>query len=577
MNLWGLLSLLGLLGLLGLGPTDSMAQQTQRTQPTRAVSYPLTSVQKAELLKGWTAVLPPRSPGSGIVGVYNPEAVIPPQCYTRTEGVFNPCYVCHQNHIPGRANRMNDARLQRTYSFSQAGQTNRWRNLFEDRTEQAAAMSDEAIREWIDTDNFSELAGRLEVVHFRGYIPRLQNLANGAAAFDEEGFAKDGSHWVAFSYKPFPSTFWPTNGSTDDVLIRLPAKFRRTRDGVYSREVYKANLAILEATIKGVETIGSLPIDETQLGQDLNKDGTLDRIHAITRPASYVGAGSDTRVEPYVYPHRTEFLHTVRYVGVGADGSITNARRMKEVRYMRKRDFLSKTTLAHYYDEEYQEKLEGTLPHYPDRGHAGLYNKMGWLLQGFIEDKGGQLRFTTYEETMFCMGCHNTVGSSIDKTYSFPRKIDGAAGWGYINLRGMPDAPSMGEQQGEILTYLERVGGGTEFRNNQEMATRWYHADGSVNYAAVAAARDVYDLITPSPARALLLNKAYKLIVEDQDFIYGRDATLRPPANVYRYVDNNTAPTLPPDKVYTWDIRLDWAVGGTLSDSPLHKGAEGGG
>ena len=186
---------------------------------------------------------------------------------------------------------------------------------------------------------------------------------------------------------------------------------------------------------------------------------------------------------------------------------------------------------------------------------------MGWLLQGFIEDKDGRLRFNTYEETMFCMGCHNTVGSSIDKTYSFPRKIDGATGWGYINLRGMPDAPTMNEQQGEILTYLERVGGGTEFRSNPEMAARWYHTDGSVNYAAVAAARDVYELITPSPARALLLNKAYKLIVEDQDFIYGRDATVSPLANVYEYVDNTAAPTLPPDKTYAWDIRLNWAAG----------------
>ena len=300
MSLWGLLSLWGpmsLWGLWGLDSTDSMTQRTQRTQltqptqRTRAVSYPLTSVQKVELLKGWTAVLPPRSPGSGLVGVYNPEAVIPPQCYTRTEGHFNPCYVCHQDHIPGRENRMNDAHLQRAYSFSDQGQTNRWRNLFEDRSERVAAISDEDIQAWINEDNFSELADRLEAVHFRGYIPRLQNLSDGVAAFDEEGFAKDGSHWVAFSYKPFPSTFWPTNGSTDDVMIRLPAKFRHIQDGVYSREVYKANLAILEAAIKGFDSIGSLPIDETQLGQDLDGDGALGRIHALTRPATLCGGG----------------------------------------------------------------------------------------------------------------------------------------------------------------------------------------------------------------------------------------------------------------------------------------------
>jgi len=28
--------------------------------------------------------------------LYNREAVIPPQCYTKTEGVNNPCYTCHQ-------------------------------------------------------------------------------------------------------------------------------------------------------------------------------------------------------------------------------------------------------------------------------------------------------------------------------------------------------------------------------------------------------------------------------------------------------------------------------------------------
>ena len=123
----------------------------------------------------------------------------------------------------------------------------------------------------------------------------------------------------------------------------------------------------------------------------------------------------------------------------------------------------------------------------------------------------------------------------------------------------MPDAPSMGEQQGEILTYLERAGGGSEFRSNPEMEQRWYHADGSVNTQAVRAAPDVYSLITPSPQRALLLNKAYKMLVEDQYFIYGREVGVAPPENVLNVVDNETAPTLPRDKTYTWDIRLDWS------------------
>ena len=445
------------------------------------------------------------------------------------------------------------------YSFSDPGQTNRWRNLFEDRSARVAAISDAEILGWTEQDNFSELAGRLRAVGFRGYVPQLENLARGAAAFDAEGFAKDGSGWVAFRYKPLPSTFWPTNGSTDDVMIRLPEKFRQRADGSPSRQVYQANLAILEAAMKGFDAVGSPPIDEKEVGVDLDGDGKLRVARRVVRPERYVGAATTTRVITFLYPLRTEFLHTVRYVGVADDGGIYNAPRMKEVRYMVKRDELSKNILGSYYDEEYQEKVEGNPPQYGDRGQSGLYNKMGWLVQGFIEGRDGRLRFATYEETFFCMGCHNTVGATIDKTFSFPRKMDGVAGWGYIDLRGMPDAPSLGESQGEILTYLERVGGGGEFRNNPEMEARWYRADGSVNREAVAAARDVYELVSPSRERALLLNKAYKTIVEDQDFIYGRDATVTPPKNVYDRVDPETAPTLPEDKFFPYDIRLDWS------------------
>ena len=550
------------------GKTLKTATQTSTedsVQSGRKRSTPFRSLDLIARLKETGDVLPPRSRGSGHAGIENREAVIPPQCYTKTEGAFNPCYVCHQNHIPGRENRMNDGHLQRAYSFSDAGMSNRWRNLFEDRTSRVAAISDDAIRSWINTDNFSELADRLEAANFQGYIPRLANLADGAAAFDAEGFAKDGSGWVAFQYKPLPSTFWPTNGSMDDVMIRLPQKFRETREtqetvnGQMSRAVYLANLAIVEMAIKGLESISCPPIDEAEIGQDLSGDGMLGITSHVLRPASYVGAAHDEVVVAHVYPVGTEFLHTVRYIGVNGNGYITPSRRMKEVRYMRKRDFLTPRELASFYDEEYQEKIEGTLPHYPDRGQAGLYNKMGWLLQGFIEDKDGRLRFNIYEENMYCMGCHNTVGSSIDKTFSLPRKVDGAPGWGYIQLRGMPDVPSIGEQQGEILTYLERVGGGSEFRSNPEMEQRWYHTDGLVNKQAVLAAPDVYTLIAPSPERALLLNKAYKTVVEDQDFIHGREVSVSPPQNVYERVDNTTAPTLPLDKIYTWDIRLDWS------------------
>ena len=48
------------------------------------------------------------------------------------------------------------------------------------------------------------------------------------------------------------------------------------------------------------------------------------------------------------------------------------------------------------------------------------------------------------------------------------------------------------------------------------------------------------------------------MIVADQDFIHGRDATVKPPANVYERIDNASTPTLPAEHVHVWDIRLDW-------------------
>lgn len=511
-----------------------------------------------EWLRSNDAVIPRRPDAYGPRTAYNREAVIPPQCYTRTEGRWNPCYVCHQDEIPGRENRMNDGELQQAYSFSDQGMTNHWANLFEDRSQRVAAISDEEILEWIAADNYSALAPRLQAADFKGWVPDLDGLERGAGAFDDEGFAKDGSGWVAFNYKPMPSTFWPTNGSTDDVMIRLPEVFRTTAGGAPSRDVYRANLAILEANIKDLPSIGTRPLNEDAVGADLDGDGRLGTATVVRVTDHWAGQAAKWFKDSYLYPLGTEFLHTVRYVGIGEDGRIGPSTRMKEVRYMRKQYVLPKFALHNAYLEEGYAKAQGYLPGFLDHGHHGLANEMGWVLNGFIEDRKGRLRANTYEENLFCMGCHSTVGSTIDKVFSFARKVDGAAGWGYIDLAGMRDAPNRGETRGEYETYLERVGGGGEFRSNPEMQARWFRDDGRLDVEAVRAAGDVYGLITPSRARALALNKAYRVIVADQDYIFGRDATVKPPANVYEKVDNETAPTLPEERTYRWDIRLDW-------------------
>lgn len=492
------------------------------------------------------------------LALYNPEAVIPPQCYTQTDSQYNPCYVCHQAAVPGRENRMDDGILQQEYQFSDVGLSNHWQNLFEDRSARVAAIDDEEILAWIDNDNYSALAPRLRAAGFKGWIPDLSNLQSGAEAFDGNGMARDGTGWVAFNYKPMPSTFWPTNGSTDDVMIRLAPEMRQTADGVESEDVYLANLAIVEANIKGMQEISTRPLNEKIIGVDLDGDGVLGTATTIRNTDHYVGAAAQWFKQEWLYPLGTEFLHTVRYVGISDDGGIEVSRRMKEVRYMRKRYVLPQFALDNAYREEAWAKADGYLPGYIDMGPHGLDNEMGWLIQGFIEDRQGQLRASTFEENLFCMGCHTSVGATIDKVFSFARKVDGADGWGYINLHGMPDAPNRGELRGEIATYLERVGGGGEFRNNPEMQARWFDTEGNVDHARIAGAKDVYTLITPSRERALELNKAYRVLVEDQDYIYGRDATATPPENVYREINPEFVPTLPAEHAYEWDIRLDW-------------------
>lgn len=493
---------------------------------------------------------------------YNKEAVVPPQCYTRHEATYNPCMTCHQTYPFGdRPNSINDGGLQAEYAFSDIGVTNHWLNLFEDRSAAVAAISDQEVIDYIYTDNYSTLIEQLQnTPDWSGPIPAIQDLELGAAAFDAQGFALDGSHWVAFNYKPLPSTFWPTNGSTDDVMLRLPAAFREqscSGTGGYSRDTYMANLAIVEATIKDLSSISVPPIDENAFCTDLNGDSVLGVIESINRPTHYVGNASTVEVVPMLYPLETEFLHTVRYVGLNAAGEITIPARMKEVRYMRKYQFFTEPQLISMYGNENQEKIDGLTPVYVSRGDEGTDNGFGWMVLGFIEAAEGHLRKQSEEETLFCMGCHTTIGTTIDQTFAFPRKVTGAAGWGYIDLKGMTDAPNVGSLEGEILSYLKIAGGGNEFRENDEIIDKWFNSDGSVNEAKVLAA-DVYELITPSPERALTVNKAYMSIVQDQDFIYGRDASVTPAVNVYEAIDPLAAPVLPEAHRYEWDIRLDW-------------------
>ncbi len=494
--------------------------------------------------------------------ITNLEAPVPAQCYTRTEDRFNPCYTCHQlydRQTDDRMNELDDGSLQGGYMFSEEGETNHWRNLFEDRNDWLAKISDEQIVAYVNKENYTDLAGSLSRRDWAGFIPDLENYHLGAEAFDENGLARDGSGWVAFNYKPFPGTFWPTNGSTDDVLIRLPKTFRED-SGKPDDEVYLLNLSLLEMVIKQQERISIPPIDENTVKTDLDGNGELSSgVDTLVWRSHYMGDASDIGVAHQQYPEGTEFMHSVRYVGVAEDGGIHIPERMKELRYMRKIREIEPYDLKSRYARERKDKNLGLLPEFVDHREEGMENGLGWMLQGYIEDYDGALRPQTHEETRFCMGCHSAVGVTIDQTFAFARKVDGARGWGYIDTRGMPDAPNISEPNGEILNYLKRAGGGgSEFRENPEMVSRWYNDDGSVNEAKVRSA-DVHTLISPSPERALKLNKAYAHIVRHQSYIYGRDATWDPARNVFKEVDESEPPLPRKFRFYHWDLRLDWS------------------
>lgn len=87
-----------------------------------ALSEEKTVYQKLwEALRSLDEVLPPVPDTHPVNTLYNAKAVVPSQCYTRTEARSNPCNVCHQDQIPDRENTMNDADLQEAYSFSDIG------------------------------------------------------------------------------------------------------------------------------------------------------------------------------------------------------------------------------------------------------------------------------------------------------------------------------------------------------------------------------------------------------------------------------------------------------------------------
>jgi len=488
----------------------------------------------------------------------NPEAPIPPQCYTRTAGVANPCWTCHTTRNGN--NYKADWQLQEVYAFSEAGLENHWKTLFEDPRPAMAGIRDEAVAYYIAEDNLG---------------PWLATRPAGVPAFDltkgvdAQGFLHDGSGWRAVRYQPFPGTFWPTNGASDDIYIRLPTPFRSTADGKASPAVYRLNLAVLEATMSAPDTVADdkisrrvEPLDERVAGQDLDGDGELTTTTTIRGlPSHYFGAAAKERVQRWSYPRGTEFVHTVRYLDPAAHGWLSP--RVKEFRYSIKWGDPDATGRVAAYQEAAHEKAVGALPYFARGEHGGLRNALGWEYRGWIEDRDGKLRAQDYEETLSCMGCHGGVGITVDSSFGFPRKVPGAAGWAVQSLDGLKDIPQAGHAEPEVLTYFKRVGGGDEFRGNTEILRRFFPKgrldEASVRRASVGGDADLRHLLLPSTERAMALNKAYWLLVRGQRFKQGRMPVLAPATHVLQTVKNGDTELRARQRIYSdGRLWLDW-------------------
>jgi hypothetical protein len=491
-------------------------------------------------------------------------AYVPPQCYTKTkdaEGrVFNPCYTCHVHSRP--PNFVDDGDLQLSYAFARPAATNPWSNLFVDRRAALRAISEEEVLGYIRRSNYFDPDGGITLRRtlgdrdanhngrWDGYLPDCQ------FRFDDRGHDRTAgggfTGWRAFAYHPFPGAFWPTNGSTDDVLIRLDAGYRQEAGGRFDLATYEVNLALVEALVRERD-VAIDAVDERRWGVDLDNDGRLGTARRVAflwpprpgRAMRWVGQAGGQPLARGLFPAGTEFLHTVRYLDPDGAGGVALSARLKELRYARKTRWATYSDLEVVASREAHEKRK-----FPDRLHhlladaeRGVSNGQGWIYQGFIEDRAGALRPQSTTESATCVGCHGGLGATTDSAFAFARKLPDAAfrrGWFHWSQRGLSGLPEPRRADGrhEYSTYLQVAGGGDELRENQEVRARFFSPDGQLRPAALEELHQhIGRLLIPSRARALDLDRAYWLLVREQSFDRGRTPVLAPATAVHREVE----------------------------------------
>ncbi len=492
-------------------------------------------------------------------------AYIPSQCYTKTKAdnnkIHNPCFSCHT--APISPNFIDDSNLQLAYDFRESMRKNPWSNLFKDRTNSVSKIADHSILEYVRQSNYFDENGQIILAEKMAELPKEWDVNsdgkwNGFTPdcyynFDNEGFDRKPNGmltgWRAFAYAPFMGTFWPTNGSTNDVIIRLAETFRQDEKGQMNLEVYKINLAIVQALIQRKD-ISISETNEQIYGVDLDRNGQIGVAKKIAYRwapkeglfMSYVGKAKILQAENKLqlagglYPVGTEFLHSVRYIDIDNQGNSMIANRFKELRYGIKTNWNNYSQLKNTALAEIKELHDSPdkLRRIPGNPEAGMLNGLGWAYQGFIEDKQGQLRPQSYEESLNCIGCHSGLGVTTDSSFAFPRKLGSEQHqaswfhWTQKGLHGLPE-PKFPDGSWQYTEYLLQNHSANEFRNNDEVIAKFFNTDGRLKTSEIETLHnDIGHLLLPSAERTLTLNKAYKVIVDEQSYIFGRDAHVKP-------------------------------------------------
>lgn len=387
---------------------------------------------------------------------YNEDPAIPAQCWIETSyGTQNACKYCHTNYLAEikHGNNFPIAEDQILFSFPSPNLNKvNWKNVINPE-EIIQRLKEEGIK--VPQPDDFEILTYVRNDNWRAAYKTARpsgddswnNLSNAESDFqlfpalnpddlfpysdknptddathgyiDQQGFIRNNKNeytgWRAVNFFPY-AIFTPLTGSVSGIYIKLPGNFM-TKDGKLDIEVYMKNLDLLAKNIKN---------------QKIDSE-------------FYYGDAANIRVTKGFYPVGTEFAHPLHYVDLNADGETgvnldglnqnktadyefpgTRSKRVKEIRYMYKWKDVNLNDIG-------IKESEGIPKAIGKEWKGWIDNNAGWIIAAYIENREGELRPQTTEELLQCLGCHSSVGNTIDAVWSFQRKLPRELGWQEMN------------------------------------------------------------------------------------------------------------------------------------------------